>query len=117
MHNSNQDTHQSQQKAAEYHNPASHAHLTAVQGHDKEDHLTGHEQSRQALEHTNKAYQQSLQAHGNAQTEHATNVPAHEAAERDIAALAYRFWQDRGSPEGSAEHDWFHAIEELQSRK
>ena len=116
MHNSHQGTHDSHQKAAEYHNLAAHAHLTAAAQHEKGDHLTGHEHSRQALEHTNKAYQQSLQAHGKGQTEHATKVLTHEAAEQDIAALAYQFWQDRGSPEGSSEHDWFHAIEELQSR-
>ena len=117
MHNSHQDTHQSQQKAAEYHNPASHARVTAAQGHEKEDHLTGHEHSRQALEHTNKNYQQSQQEHEPAQTEHAKNVPTHEATEQEIAVLAYRIWQDRGSPQGSSKRDWFQAIEELQPRK
>ena len=116
MHNSHQDMHISHQKAAEYHNLAAHAHLAAAAHHQKGDHLTGHEHSRQALEHTNKAYQQSLQAQGIAQTERITNVPTHEATEQEIAALAYQLWQDRGSPEGSAEHDWFHAIDVLKSR-
>src|ERR1019366_10046102 len=45
--------HDSQQKAAEYHNLAAHAHRTAAVHQGQEDHLTGHEHSRQALEHSN----------------------------------------------------------------
>jgi hypothetical protein len=116
MHKSHQNVHESHQKAAEYHNLAAHAHLTAAAHHEKEDHLTGHEQSRQALEHTKKAYQQSLQSQRNVQTARATNVLTHEASEQDLAALAYRLWRYRGSPEGSPEYDWFHAIEELRFR-
>jgi hypothetical protein len=40
-----------------------HAHRGAAEHHGKQDHLTGHEHSRQALEHSNKAHQMSLQAH------------------------------------------------------
>ncbi|HEV2417980.1 MAG TPA: hypothetical protein VGX94_09255 [Terriglobia bacterium] len=43
--------HDSHQKAAEYHILAAHAHRTAAEHHGQEDHLTGHEHSRQALEH------------------------------------------------------------------
>jgi hypothetical protein len=36
----------------------------------------------------------------------------------EIAKLAYALWQERGSPEGSAEVDWFEAEEKLlQSAK
>ncbi len=35
----------------------------------------------------------------------------------EIAALAYEFWIQRGSPVGSPEEDWFRAEEELKSRK
>jgi hypothetical protein len=31
-----------------------------------------------------------------------------------IAALAYELWQSKGCPEGSAEEDWFRAIERLR---
>ena len=39
-------------RAAELHNLASHAHTAAATGHDKGDHLTAHELSRQAHEHS-----------------------------------------------------------------
>lgn len=34
---------------------------------------------------------------------------------RSIGELAYRLWQSRGSPEGSAERDWLDAEKQLQS--
>src|ERR1039458_5248188 len=33
-----------------------------------------------------------------------------------IAALAYRYWQERGCPEGSAEEDWFRAEQDMQNK-
>ena len=33
----------------------------------------------------------------------------------DIAPLAYRYWQERGCPEGCPEEDWFRAERELSS--
>jgi hypothetical protein len=27
----------------------------------------------------------------------------------DIAALAYRLWEERGRPDGDPEHDWYEA--------
>jgi hypothetical protein len=53
----------SHQRAAEFHELAAHAHRTAAAHHDKEDHLTGHERSRQALEFANKAFHASQDAH------------------------------------------------------
>ncbi len=42
--------------------------------------------------------------------------PEHpQPAARDIAALAYRFWQERGCPEGSPEIDWLRAERQLTS--
>lgn len=79
------------------HDAAAHAHRTAAQ-HDKGEHLTGHEHSRQALEH-------SLQAHRETQS-------ISFGYER-IAALAHRLWQARGCPQGSAQEDWMHALEIL----
>jgi hypothetical protein len=52
----------SYQRAAELHNLAGHAHLAAAAHHGKEDHETGSEHSRQAMEHSTKAFLQSLAA-------------------------------------------------------
>jgi hypothetical protein len=92
------------QEAAELHDGAAHAHRVGEQ-QGKQDHLTGHEHSRQALEHTLEAHQNNLAGgHGIATFGHA-----------EIAALAYKLWQARGCPDGSPEEDWFRAAEELRS--
>jgi hypothetical protein len=52
----------SHQKAAEFHQGTAHAHLAATQ-HGKQDHQTGHEQSRRALEHSARAFIASQEAH------------------------------------------------------
>jgi hypothetical protein len=44
-------------RAAELHNLAEHVHETAATAHGKADHLTAHELSRQAHEHSLKAKQ------------------------------------------------------------
>ncbi len=96
------------QEAAELRDGAAHAHRVAEQ-QGKQDHLTGHEHSRQALEHSLDAHLQSPAAttvgHGIAAFGHA-----------EIAALAYEYWKARGGPDGSSEDDWFHAAEDLRSR-
>jgi hypothetical protein len=88
------------QRAAELQNGAEHAHRVGEQ-HGKQDHLTGHEQSRQALEHSPEAT-----------TGHGIAAFGHE----DIAALAHELWQARGCPVGSADEDWHHAVKQLRSR-
>jgi hypothetical protein len=40
------------ERAAELHNLAAHAHAAAADAHGKEDHLTAHELSKQAHEHS-----------------------------------------------------------------
>jgi hypothetical protein len=95
------------QRAAELQDNAAHAHRTAEQ-QGKQDHLTGHEHSRQALEHSQDA-RQDAQAATNG---HGIAAFGHD----DIAALAHQLWQARGCPEGSAEEDWFQAAEQLRSR-
>lgn len=55
--------HDSHTKAAEYHDLAAHAHRAAAASHDQQDHETGREHSRQALDHANKAYLLSQEAH------------------------------------------------------
>lgn len=99
--------HDSYQKAAELHDGAAHAHRVAEQ-HGKEEHLSGSESSRQALEHLQGGHE-SAQA---ATVGHGIAAFNHE----DIAALAHQLWLQRGSPEGSPEEDWFHAVEALRSR-
>jgi len=106
----------SQQVAAEKQNLAAHAHLTGAVQHGQADHLSGHERSRQALEHSNKAYLHLLPGHQEEGTGQGIDVIAHAAKEQEIAALAYEFWQARRGPEGSPEEDWFRAIEELKLR-
>jgi hypothetical protein len=48
-------------RTAELHNLAEHAHASAVVAHGKGDHLTAHELSKKALEHSTAAYQHSEQ--------------------------------------------------------
>jgi hypothetical protein len=107
--------HESQQIAAEHHDLATHAHRTATEHHGKNDHLTGHESSRQGLEHSDKAYLHAQKELQKARTEQGAVPTAHEVTEEDIAALAYSFWEGRCRPEGSPDDDWFRAIEELRS--
>lgn len=95
---------QNHQRAAELHDKAAHVHNSAAQQHGKQDHLTGQETSRQALEHSNKAYLQSQQVH------HAITDP-HAAT----AALAHQLWHARGCPEGSPEIDWHEAAAQLKA--
>jgi hypothetical protein len=94
-------------QAAEIQDGAAHAHRVAEQ-QGKQDHPTGHEQSRQALEHSPDAHQRAQAA----TTGHGIAVFGHD----DIAALAHDLWQARGCPDGSPQEDWFHAAEELRSR-
>ena len=46
-------------RTAELHNLAEHAHAAASAAHGKGDHLTAHELSKRALEHSMNAYRQS----------------------------------------------------------
>src|SRR5450759_4892885 len=87
------------QRAAELEDGAAHAHRVAEQ-QGKQDHLTGQEHSRQALEHSQDAHEQTQAA----------------TIGDDIAALARELWQARGCPDGSPQEDWFRAVEELRSR-
>jgi len=91
-------------RAAELHDIAAHAHLAAQQN-GKQDHVTAHEHSRQALEHSEAAHRQ---------TNLATNRHGHVTfAHAEIALLAHRLWEARGCPEGKPEEDWFQAVDQL----
>lgn len=94
------------QRGAELQDGPAHAHRVAEQ-HGKQEHLTGHEHSRQTFEHSPAAHQQTPDAtigHGIAAFGH-----------DDIAALAHQLWLDRGCRDGSAQQDWFDAAEQLRS--
>lgn len=54
---------ESSRKAAEMHLLAAHAHTAAAEQHGKGDHLSGHEASRQAMEHSTRAFAASQAAH------------------------------------------------------
>ena len=95
------------QRAAELHDNAAHAHRVAEQ-HGQQDHLTGHEHSRQALEHSQAAHELTAAVtnrHGIATFGH-----------HDIEVLAHALWEARGRPEGSSQEDWFQALEKLRAR-
>ncbi len=49
----------SHDRLLELHNLASHAHMAAAVAHDKGDHLTAHELSTRAHEHSTEAYRLS----------------------------------------------------------
>ncbi len=95
------------QRAAELQDLGAHAHRSAEEHRGKQDHLTGAEHSRQALEH-------SEDAHGRTSDIHDGVVPF---GHKEIAERAHEIWQSKGCPEGSAEEDWLQAAAELRSGK
>jgi hypothetical protein len=100
------------QRAAELHDLAAHAHFSAAEAHEKQDHQTGHERSRQALEHSQTAHSQTARVDMNPRRRNHDETFGHE----DIAKLAHQLWEIRGSPEGSPDEDWFQAAAELRGR-
>lgn len=44
------------------------------------------------------------------------DLAVNTSGQNEIAALAYLLWQDRGSPVGSPDEDWFRAERELSVR-
>jgi len=80
------------QREDELRDGAAHAHRVGAEAREKQDHLTGHELSRQAMEHTQKAHVHTAMAHG-----------------ESVGALAYSLWEARGRPMGSPDEDWFQA--------
>lgn len=107
-HGSHYENHQ---RAAELHDNAAHAHRSAAEAHEKQDHQTGQELSRKALEHSQQAFEQTGQVHRSV-NKHGVAVFGHD----DIATLAYALWQGRGDRDGSPEEDWFQAAQELRAR-
>ncbi len=100
------------QRAAELHDLAAHAHRSAAEAYEKGDHQTGRELSRQALDHSGRAHEQTGQVLRKAVNEHGVALFGHQ----DTAALAYTLWRARGCPEGSPDQDWFQAARDLRTR-
>jgi hypothetical protein len=94
------------QRADELQDGAAHSHRVGEQ-HGKQDHLTGHEHSRQQIEHSAEPHE-----HSQSTTGHGIVAFGHH----EVAALAHELWKARGCPAGSAEEDWFRAVEQLRSR-
>jgi hypothetical protein len=94
-------------RAAELHDRAAHAHRVA-QKHETGEGMTGHEHSRQALEHSQAADKLSNAA----AVGHGVMAFGHD----EIATLAHGLWQARGCPYGSPEEDWLRAEGELCAR-
>jgi Protein of unknown function (DUF2934) len=93
-------------QAAELHDLAAHTHRVGEE-HGKQEHLTGHEQTRQANEHTTANHNQPGATVG-----HGITAFGHS----EIAALAYELWEARGRPEGSPDEDWHQAAAQLRGR-
>jgi hypothetical protein len=108
--------HDSQQIANEQRNLAAHVHHASAEHRGQEDHLSGHERSRQDLEHSNAAYLLTQQEHQGPGTGQSAHGIAHEARQHQLAAIAYSLWQERGSPVGSPEEDWARAVEVFVQR-
>lgn len=92
------------QRAEELHDGAAHTHIVGEQ-HGKEEHQTGHEHSRQQLEHVPEAHNGHAAGHG-------ITTFGHD----ETAVLAHELWLARGCPQGSPDEDWFRAVKELRSR-
>ena len=98
-------------RAAELHDFAAHAHRVAAESHDNKDHLTGHEQSRRALEHSGQAFQLTQQVF-----RESSGHPAVAKEFDKTAILAHQLWCERGCPEGSPDVDWHLASEQLRNK-
>jgi Protein of unknown function (DUF2934) len=90
-----------------------HAHLTASERRGEQDHKTGHEASRQAMEHSRQAYLSGQENDPKGTNEHGFPIFGHH----EIEALAHELWVARGCPVGSPEIDWSAAVAQLRSRK
>jgi hypothetical protein len=100
-------------RAAELQDLAAHVHSTGAEHPGQQDHLTGPEAARLAMEHSQMMNVHTEEEPARPTTDHGVLTFGHN----DIAALAYQLWLERGSPEGSPEEDWTRAVAQLRSRK
>jgi hypothetical protein len=99
------------QQAAELHDKAAHAHLAAAAANDKQDHLTGAELTRTALEHSKAAFDKS----SDLQAAIFNRRPIAMFSKDEIASYAHKLWVERGSPYGSQDQDWQEATRQLRA--
>lgn len=99
------------QQAAELHDKAAHAHRAAASSHQMQDHQTGNELTRRALEHSQLAYRQTSTLQGKI----AHHLPIAMFSHQDIASHAHKLWLERGSPSGSPDIDWAEASRQLRA--
>jgi hypothetical protein len=99
------------QVGAELQDRPEHAFRVAEQA-GKQDHLSGHENSRLSSEHSPQAAPPEPNSPHQATTGHGIAAFGH----KEISILAHELWRARGCPEGSPEDDWFKAARELRSR-
>ena len=103
----NGSNYENHQRAAELHNAAAHAHRVAEQ-RGKQDHLSNHDHSHMAFEHSQDAHRQSQKT---------AAVHIQEGLKHaEIAALAYHLWLERGCRDGASDEDWFQATALLLNR-
>lgn len=88
---------------------STHAHTVSAESHQRQDHQSGQERSRQALEHSQQVHEHATLGDQDARREHGPTTRLHE----DLALLAYTHWEARGRPLGSPDYDWFCAVQEL----
>jgi len=104
-HDKNGTNYENRQVSTESGDFSNHLHRVA---HGKQDHPTGHEQSRQHLERSlsaERAEPVATVGHG---------IPAF--GHHEIEQLAYQLWMERGCPPDSPQEDWYHAAELLRAR-
>ena len=104
----NNSPYENRERVVELQEASAHTHRAAEHQHDKQDHLTGPEQSRQSLQEAQSDHRHTQAPAGS----HGIAAFGHD----EIAALAYELWQARGCPDGSPQEDWFNASEQLRSR-
>ncbi len=88
---------------------STHAHNVSAESHQRQDHKSGQEYSRQALEHSQQVHEHATLGDQDAAIEHDPAASVHE----DVALRAYEHWEARGRPMGSPNEDWFRALQEL----
>jgi len=90
---------------------STHVQNASADSHQRQDHQSGQEQSRQALEHSQQLQEHAALGDQEPAIEHdfAISLLAHE----DLALRAYKLWEARGRPVGSPNQDWFLAVQEL----
>jgi hypothetical protein len=63
------------------------------------------------------AYEMGLRLEKTSTTVSALEEISEPENQREIAALAYEFWQARGCPDGTPDKDWFRAKREIAGSK